>query len=171
MSALTNHPPLTTPVLLPHVRVEVDHDAGLVVTVDQQPYAIPAGWADLGRQAVPRIVEEITTRLATPIRIEVADAGSTYTDIVTPNDHSIQQPSPGAAPASEAAITLSGDVAGGGFSPNEPVAIAVVVAHRCADANGFARLRLPPALLTNRPGLVVLLGQNSGTVAVSGGTE
>ena len=54
--------------------------------------------------------------------------------------------------------------------PAEDVAVAVVVAHHRADTNGVARLRLPSALLAQRPGLVVLLGQTSGTVAVSGGT-
>lgn len=170
MSALTNHPAPMTPVLMPHVRVEVGQDAGLVVTVDREPYDIPADWSEQGRQAVPRIVEEITTRLATPIRIEVVDAGSTFTDIVTPHDRSIEKPSRGATTASEASTPLMCDVAGGGFSPDEPVAIAVVVAHWCADANGVARLRLPQALLAARPGLVVLLGQTSGAVAVSGGT-
>lgn len=167
-AAITNHPTHTTPVLLPHVRVEIDQDTGLVVTVDREPYDIPADWSDLGRQAVPRIVEELATRLATPIRIEVVDAGATFTDIVTPNDHAIEEPSQ--VTAFEASTPLSCDVAGGGFSPDEPVAIAVVVAHRCADANGVARLRLPPALLASHPGLVVLLGQTSGVVAVSGGT-
>jgi hypothetical protein len=60
-----------------------------------------------------------------------------------------------------------GEVGGAGFLPDEPVAVAVVVAHQVAGADGTARLRLPPALLADRPGVVFLLGRTSGTVAMN----
>jgi hypothetical protein len=66
-------------------------------------------------------------------------------------------------------VSLSpGEIGGGGFFPDEEVAVAVVVAHQVAGSDGTARLRLPPALLAERPGVVFLLGRTSGTVAVNG---
>lgn len=67
------------------------------------------------------------------------------------------------------AATSAGELSGDGFLPNEEVAVAVVVAHQVASTDGTARLRLPPALLEAHPGLVVFMGQESGTVIFSGG--
>jgi hypothetical protein len=97
--------------------------------------------------------------------VEVHEAdGVTFTDIVTPSV-------PPARPLGrfKAATTSVGEVTGDGFTPNEDVAVAVVVAHQVANNDGTTRLRLPPALLAAHPGLVVLMGQTSGTVTVSRG--
>lgn len=164
MSALAVESRTKVPVVLPQVRVEIDADGLMAVTLDGKPYQGPREWMCLGREAVPEVFEEISTRLALPIRVEVIDGGSTFTDIVTPSS----RPPHRGAPLRNITTAAACEVAGFGFEPNESVAIAVVVTHQTADADGHARLRLPPSLLANRSGLVVLLGQTSGAVAVSG---
>ena len=103
--------------------------------------------------------------LGTAVRVEVREEDkSTFTDIVTPERPKLRM----IKPEREATTTI-GEVAGGGFLPDEEVAVAVVVAHQVASDDGTARLRLPPALLEAHPGLVVFMGKRSGTVLVSGG--
>lgn len=153
------------PVVLPHVRVEITGDGTLEVTVDRNPRDVPANLAHNGRDAVPALIRQIATQIGTPVRVEVIDGGATFTDIVTPSN----EPSRTVGVTTTAA-ELPGEVEGDGFLPDEPVAVAVVVAHQSADAHGVARLRLPPALLAGRPGLVILVGETSGAVALSSGT-
>ena len=98
------------------------------------------------------------------MRVEVHEAdGTVFTDIATPT---AERP-PRMGGESTQSSLFPGEIGGGGFLPGEEVAVAVVVAHRVAGADGTARLRLPPALLADRPGVVFLLGCTSGTVAVS----
>lgn len=152
------------PVVLPVVEARVDEDGRLEVFVDHHLY--PAA-SPLTRKDLPRVLGEITERLASPVRVEVHEAdGNVFTDIATP-DAAIR---PRRAVAEETSLHLSpGEVGGVGFAPDEEVAVAVVVAHQVAESDGSTRLRLPPALLADRPGLVVLLGRTSGAIAVSGG--
>ena len=56
----------------------------------------------------------------------------------------------------------------GGFVPNEQIDVAVVVAHLEATASGQAEIDLPPSLVSNHPGHIVLLGASSGTLVVLG---
>jgi len=158
------------PVVLPHVRVEVGSHGELAVAVDREPYDIPREWALLGRRAVWRILDAILAHLASPVRVEVIDGGSTFTDIVTPSRRPTANPTPAPWPSVASPYAFIGEVLGTGFAPDEQVAVAVVVAHQAADDHGVARLRLPPAVLATRPGLVVLLGTTSGNLALSGGT-
>lgn len=152
------------PVLLPHLRIDIDADGEFSATLDRATYDVPAEWAGLGREAVPRILQQVAAHLESPMRVDVTDNGHTFTDIITPSTR--QEGSPPAAPY---AASLSSDVTGPGFTPGEPVAIAIVVAHGRADAHGLARVRLPPALLAAYPGVVVLLGTNSGALATCAG--
>ena len=89
-----------------------------------------------------------------------------FTDFITLKPEPAAQPAKPVRPRFSASTS---EVSGDGFLPDEEVAVAVVVAHQLANADGIARLRLPPALLAGRPGVVVLVGQSSGTIAVSGG--
>jgi hypothetical protein len=156
-------PPLRVPVLLPLVQVMVETDGHLTITVDREEYeSEPIERGDLGR-----VVDEFTSRLGAPVRVEVHEPdGSMFTDIVTPRqvepDLSKQD-----VPRAEACSRF--EIAGDGFAPNEQVAIAVVVAHQVASKEGTARLRLPPALIAEHSGIVVLLGETSGTIAMYGG--
>src|SRR5680860_1373825 len=149
--------PLTTspvPVVLPFVEARIDSAGGLAVTVDREPYVIPANVVPAGRPALTRILDEITTRLASPVRVQVHESdGTTFTDIVTP------RPS---TPAPSVSAELPADLAlrerAGGFVPGEQVAVAVLVSHVTADETGSAQVRLPAALMAKYRGAVVLVG-------------
>lgn len=153
---------LGVPVVMPLVEVTVDQEGCLNVLLEREPYAADGA---LRRADLEKVLADVAADLGTPVRVEVHEAdGVTFTDIVTPSV-------PAGRPLGrfKSATTSVGEVTGDGFTPNEEVAIAVVVAHQVASIDGTARLRLPPALLAAHPGLVVLMGQTSGTVMVSGG--
>jgi hypothetical protein len=151
------------PPVLPLVGAHMHQDGSLDVYVDHDQHESPSR---LTRGDLPRILGQITARLAAPVRVEVHEAdGTVFTDIATP-DPAQRPPRMRGEPMP---LSLSsGEIGGGGFLPDEQVAVAVVVAHRVAGPDGTARLRLPPVLLADRPGVVFLLGRTSGTVAVNG---
>ncbi|CUR58151.1 conserved hypothetical protein [metagenome] len=150
---------MRVPVVMPLVEVTIDKEGFLSVQLDREPYSADG---TLQRDDLKGVLEDIAADLGTPIRVEVHEADdSTFTDIMTPDRPKLRAVRP--------ATASIGEVTGDGFLPNEDVAIAVVVAHQVASTDGTARLRLPPALLEAHPGLVILMGQKSGTVMVSGG--
>ena len=155
---------LRVPVVLPLVVVRVNKDGLLDITVDREPYDTDG---PLTRDALHRLLDTIAGDLASPLKVEIHELNEpVFTDFIT------LEPEPAAQPAKRVRSSISastGEVSGDGFLPDEDVAVAVVVAHQVANADGIARLRLPPALLAGRPGVVVLVGQSSGTIAVSGG--
>jgi len=151
------------PVVLPLVEAHIHEDGSLDVYVDHDQHETSSR---LTRADLPRVLAEITARLASPVRVEVHEAdGNVFTDIATPNS----EERPLRMGGESMRLSLSpGEIGGGGFLPDEKVAVAVVVAHQVAGSDGTARLRLPPTLLADRPGLIFLLGRTSGTVAVNG---
>lgn len=154
------------PVVLPFVEVRIDSAGGLAVTVDREPYVIPANVVPAGRPALTRILDEITTRLASPLRVEVHESdGTTFTDIVTPRPPTPAPSVPAALPADLPPRELAD-----GFLPGEQVAVAVLVSHITADETGLAQVRLPAALMAKYRGALVLVGRTSGTVALPADT-
>lgn len=166
--------PVAVPVVLPVVDVVVGDDGRFDLTVDGHPRQVPPEVLDAGRAALRRLLTSLAAELASPMRVVITEAdGSRFTDILTP-------PPPTAAPTPAGATTgapedavarpamLPPRLAGDGFLPGEPVAIAVVVAQQTAGQDGCAGLRLPAALLD---GLLdgrgaVLFGQTSGNLVV-----
>lgn len=160
------HAALRVPVVMPVVQVTIDKDGFLTILLDREPYSADGA---LVRDELKRVLNDIATDLETPIRVEVHEADdSTFTDIMTPEAPKLSVVQPIRQPGTPQAPPSIGEVTGTGFLPNEEVAVAVVVAHQVADTDGTARLRLPHALLEAHPGLVVLMGQQSGSVVVSG---
>lgn len=155
---------LRVPVTLPLVEVHIDSNGLLAIVVNREPFDTDR---PLTRDDLPEALEKITGDLGSPVKVEIHEPGeSVFTDIVTPEPQRHEPPQP----AKTRIPPCPGDVGGDGFLPDEEVAVAVVVAHQVANHDGTARLRLPAALLAGRPGVVVLLGRTSGTVAVSGST-
>ncbi|UMG92206.1 hypothetical protein [Nocardioides sp. TF02-7] len=145
------------PIVLPTVRFDIDTEGRLEVSVDGQPHV---EGRPLTRDDLRSVLDEITARRRTAVRVEVHEAdGTTYSDIETPAEGSApdaMEPEP---------ETATPALAGAGFRPGEQVALAYVVARQEADANGNAAINLPPALLSaTRQGLI-LLGLTSLTVA------
>ena len=155
---------LRVPVVLPLVVVRVNKDGLLDITVDREPYDTDG---PLTRDELHRLLNTIAGNLASPVKVEIHELDeSVFTDFITLELEPAAQP---AKPVRTRVSTSTGEVSGDGFLPDEEVAVAVVVAHQVTNADGIARLRLPPALLAGRPGVVVLVGQSSGKIAVSDG--
>ncbi|WP_091117262.1 hypothetical protein [Nocardioides psychrotolerans] len=151
--------------MLPLVVVRVNKDGLLDITVDREPHDTDG---PLTRDALHRLLNTIADNLASPLKVEIHELDEpVFTDFITLEPKRAVQPP---RPVRSSISTSTGEVSGDGFLPDEEVAVAVVVAHQVANADGIARLRLPPALLAGRSGLVVLVGQSSGKIAVSGGT-
>jgi hypothetical protein len=169
----TPRPAQRVPAVMPLVDVRVDVEGTVVVRLDREPYATDV---QLHREDLQRLLRELATDLDTPIRVEVREAdGSAFTDIVTPESQDVRLPDPPQPAtaavdetASETAGQMIGGTAIGRFLPLEDVAVAVVVAHQTASEDGVADLRLPPVLLEAHAGRLVLVGQQSGAIVVSG---
>lgn len=147
------------PVVMPVVEVTVDQEGFLTVTLDREPYSAEGA---LQRSDLQAVVKTIAADLGTPVRVDVHEADkSSFTDIVSPDRQGLHP----VKPVTKASLSV-GELAGRGFLPAEQVEIAVVVAHQVANNDGTARVRLPPALLEAHPGLVLLVGKESGTVMV-----
>ena len=143
------------PVVLSVVHVAIDADGVMAVDVD----GVPRDSERRSRGDLRAVIDEITSELGAPVRVEVREAdGSTYSDIATPPE----SPAPAAAQPSPTTSTPS--LAGAGFQPGEEVALAYVVVRQNADADGKASLNLPPALLAATRGGLVILGMSSRTV-------
>ena len=144
----------TVPVVLPQVDVRISEDGTASVTVDRVPYDSAAA---VERDGIQRVVNQIAAHRG-PVRVRVTESDqSVFTDVVLPAS-APAAPEPPAQPHP--------GLVGEGFLPDEPVDVAVIVAHRAADADGHAVLRLPPALLARHGGTIVLLGRTSGTVTI-----
>lgn len=144
------------PVVLSVVHVAVDAEGVLTVDVDGVPRDSEESRT---RGDLRAVIDEITSDLGAPVRVEVREAdGSTFTDVATPRESSAAaaaEPSPSSRPPA---------LAGAGFQPGEEVALAYVVARQNADSEGNASLNLPPALIAATRGGLVLLGMTSRTV-------
>lgn len=145
------------PVVLSVVHVVVDAEGAMHVDV----YGAPRNTdRRLTRANLGSVIDEITTEIDVPVRVELIEAdGTTYADIAAPPVH----PAPANQEVTPATAPLG--LAGAGFQPGEEVALAYVVARQSADAAGRASLNLPPALLAATRGGLVMLGLTSRTVA------
>lgn len=146
------------PVVLPIVHVQVTKDGMLRIDVDGEPH--DAG-GRLSRGDLRSVLDQITTALDSPVRVEVTEAdGTTYADIAIP-------PEPDPPPESELTTThvAAPGISGAGFNPGEEIAIAYVVARQTADKDGTTALHLPPALLAAKREGLVLLGMTSRVIA------
>lgn len=144
------------PVVLSVVHIAIDAAGVMAVDVDGVPRESVQGRT---RGDLRSVIDEITSELGAPVRVEVREAdGSTYVDVATPTESS------GTAAAEPAPALSTPALAGAGFQPGEEVALAYVVVRQNADAEGNASLNLPPALLAATRGGLVLLGMSSRTV-------
>ncbi|QBX57311.1 hypothetical protein EXE58_19030 [Nocardioides seonyuensis] len=106
------------------------------------------------------VLDQITTMLDSPVRVEVREAdGTTYADIATPPEH-LTEP-----PKEESVWPTTPATSHAGFMPGEQVALAYVLTRQTADLDGSAPLRLPPTLLASRRDGLVLVGLTSHTIA------
>lgn len=166
---------------VPVVEFTVNGDGSMTVTIDGAAHT-PAPFApSWRRESFPAILDALTTRLQTPLRIHVREAdGETFTDIITPprtrhTEHPTASFTPSsptatstvAAPPTAATMPVVYQVAGSGFVPGEDVAVAIIHAHSDADSDGTARALLTPQQLACSPtGEIILFGRISGTLVI-----
>jgi hypothetical protein len=145
---------MNIPVVLPVARVRIDDTGELHVTLD----GVPHDSVECPRRGdLHRVLTDLTREVGAPVRVEVTEAdGTTYCDIATP----VEAPT---APddAADTTVQPGSGVRGEGFRPGERVAIAYVLLHQTADAEGAADLHLPAAALARRGGAMLLFGLDS----------
>lgn len=145
------------PVVLPTVHVRVTENGALHVDVDGEPHDTEG---PLSRGNLGDVLDQITTALGSPVRVEVTESDKTaYADIATPP---IREP----VLAQQHATRVEAlGINGTGFQPGEKIAVAYVIAHETADGDGSTALHLPPALLAMKREGFVLLGMTSRAIA------
>ena len=147
------------PIVLPVVHISVTAHGRFTIDIDGDLYE-PASVFTRGDVGV--VLDQITTSLESPVRVEVREAdGTMYADIATPPD----TPTPQAADQAASGTPARASGTGTGFQPGEEVAIAYVLTRQRADLDGNAPLRLPPSLLASRREGLVMVGLTSHVIA------
>lgn len=166
---------------VPVVEFTVNGDGTMTVTIDGAPHT-PAPFAPpWRRESFPAILDALTARLQTPVRVHVREAdGETFTDIITPPRTRHTEHPAASVTSSPPAVSLPDttvpaaarmpvvhQMAGGGFVPGEDVAVAIIHAHSDAGSDGTARALLTPDQLATSPtGEIILFGRISGTLVI-----
>ena len=176
----TNRP--RVPVVLPLVRVDVDKQGRLAVTVDdaQVPDIASGEESRLSRTDLRPLLDRIASERGSALRVEIHEPnGKLFTDFHTfepalgSGAPTLAVTSPASAEDPDARHTRlsahlgTGEVTGTGFSSGEEVTVAVVIYRSAAEADGSIELRLPVALLERHRADVVLVGSTSGSVRVT----
>ncbi|WP_337007333.1 MULTISPECIES: hypothetical protein [unclassified Microbacterium] len=164
------------------VRMVVQDDGTLQVTVDGAPY-LPAEFAPPWRRAsYPHIVDAISEqRPGQTLRVDVIEVdGRVITDYRVPPKPRRTAPAPAPAPVpaqqhvSQATATTPPrlvEFAGSGFVPGEDVAVAIVIAHTETGPDGTSRTLIDARYLDHAPTReVILLGRISGTICIGQST-
>lgn len=166
MRTIKSSPKAMAPTRLPVVVVDFSADQAASIRIDGEPFE---AIHPVERRTLDAVLRSITNDHG-PVRVEVRETNEdVFTDIVVPHTPTatntaveIGQESsaePGPSVPDTAFDTASS------FVPNEELYVAVVVGDQRADAEGRARLRLPPAVQDSQH-TVVLLGRRSGTFTV-----
>lgn len=152
--------PHRVPPVLPRLQIRVLDDDELAVTLDGTLYRLPEHWEELGRDAIPRLVDLVAVEHG-PVHVQVTETdGKIYTDIATPPDFASVIAD---APKPRGKNDGMSEFVEGGYVPGEWVDVAVIVHAVQADSQGSASLNMPPALLQWVRKDIVLLGRGSGT--------
>lgn len=164
------------PPVLPVVRMTVQPDDTMQVTLDGAPYPPPDYAPAWRRDAFAWIIDAITKQLGVGIRVEVIEAdGRTFTDIITPSRQATQPPQQTSGqPETELSEGQSAAVqpqyvqlTGSGFIAGEAVAVAIIVAYADATPDGICRATFDTRQFAGTPtNEAVLIGSISGTFAV-----
>lgn len=156
--------PRRVPSVMAFLKIAIDEDENLQVTLDDAPYSIPEGWEDLGRDAVGRLIDFVAVERG-PVRVQVTESdGTVYTDIATPPDFAAVTSE---SPSREAGRPrVMNELKGRDYVAGEIVDVAVVVHELEADHHGRVSLNLPSSVLNRVHKDIVLLGRTSGTINV-----
>lgn len=173
------------PPVLPVVAMTVADDGAMTVTVDGVPFEPPRFGPPWVRASFAQIIDSVIDERGTPVRVVVYEAdGAVFTDLITrplrasldararrsdrhPTSERVATAPPtliDAAPFITAPRVALGE---DGFLPGEEVAVAIIVRHTKAAADGSARALLEPGICrASTAGEVVLVGRISGTCII-----
>lgn len=176
---------IRVPPVLPVVSMTVSANGSMAVAVDGTPFEPPRFGPPWDRASFAEIIDTVLHANGSPVRVVVYEAdGTVFTDLVTRplqgsvspsappqvrNGESRTPPEPPAAPATlidAMSLIAPPHVVCGeeGFLPGEDVAVAIIVRHIKASADGSARALLEPGLCrVTAEGEIVLVGRISGT--------
>jgi hypothetical protein len=176
---------IRVPPVLPVITMTVSANGTMTVAVDATPFEPPRFGAPWARASFAEIIDTVLLAHGSPVRVVVHEAdGTVFTDLITrPLQGSVAPSAPpqvrgggSSAPAEPLAapaalidatpLVAPPHVVCGeeGFLPGEDVAVAIIVRHIKASADGSARALLEPGLCqASADGEVVLVGRISGT--------
>lgn len=176
---------IRVPAVLPVITMTISADGTMTVAVDGTPFEPPRFGAPWTRASFAEVIDTVLLAHGSPVRVVVHEAdGTVFTDLITrPLQGSVATSAPPqvrdagssapaeplAAPAAlidatplvEPPRVVYGEE---GFLPGEEVALAIIVRHIKASADGSARSLLEPGLCrVTAEGEIVLVGRISGT--------
>lgn len=176
---------IRVPAVLPMITMTISADGTMTVAVDGTPFEPPRFGPRWARASFAEIIDTVLLAHGSPVRVVVCEAdGTVFTDLITrPLQGSVNSSAPTqdrdggsrtpaeplAAPAAlidatpliEPPHVVCGEE---GFLPGEDVALAIIVRHIKASADGSARALLEPGLCrVTAEGESVLVGRISGT--------
>jgi hypothetical protein len=170
---------IRVPAVLPVITMTISADGTMTVAVDGTPFEPPRFGAPWARASFAEVIDTVLLAHGSPVRVVVHEAdGTVFTDLITrPLQGSVATSAPpqgapaeplaasaaliDATPLVEPPRVVYGEE---GFLPGEEVALAIIVRHIKASADGSARALLEPGLCrVTAEGEIVLVGRISGT--------
>jgi hypothetical protein len=176
---------IRVPAVLPVITMTISADGTMTVAVDGTPFEPPRFGPPWVRASFAEVIEAVLLAHGSPVRVVVYEAdGTVFTDLITrPLQGSLSPSAPPKIDGRESSAPTESQVARaalidampliepprvvygeGGFLPGEEVALAIIVRHIKASADGSARALLEPGLCrVTAEGEIVLVGRISGT--------
>lgn len=176
---------IRVPAVLPVITMTISADGTMTVAVDGTPFEPPRFGPPWVRASFAEVIETVLLAHGSPVRVVVYEAdGTVFTDIITrPLQGSLSPSAPPEIEGRESSAPTESQVARAalidampliepprvvcgeeGFLPGEDVALAIIVRHIKASADGSARALLEPGLCrVTAEGEIVLVGRISGT--------
>ena len=173
------------PPVLPVISMTIATDGTMAVAVDGVPFEPPQFGPAWVRSSFAAVIDTVMEERGSPVRVLVYETdGTVFTDLVTrPLQGSF---TPNAQPHTrEDELAKRTHIADAfidavplippphaalgeeGFLPGEDVAVAIIVRHTKASADGSARALLEPGVCQcSADGEVVLVGRTSGTCVI-----
>lgn len=172
------------PPVFPVIAMTIAADGTMTVAVDGAPLEPPRFGPPWVRSSFATVIDSVLEDRGPPVRVLVYETdGTVFTDIITrPLQGELDPASPPlreeppvrAVRGSDALIDAAPLIAPprvvlgeDGFIPGEDVAVAIIVRHTKASADGSARALLEPGICrVSAAGEVVLVGRISGTCVI-----
>jgi len=175
---------LRVPPVFPVIAMTIAADGTMTVAVDGVALEPPRFGPPWVRSSFAAVIDSVLEDRGSPVRVLVYETdGTVFTDlIIRPLQRELDPISPlpraespvravqgsgaliDAAPLIAPPLVVLGEV---GFIPGEDVAVAIIVRHIKASADGSARALLEPGICqVSATGEVVLVGRISGTCVI-----